>query len=60
MALGKRSEDNQDGLGYCGNARKKNHMKDKETKSNKSSIALVGFVAGAVTVLLVFFAMKGC
>jgi hypothetical protein len=31
-----------------------------EKKSNTSSIALVGFVAGVLTVLLVVFAIKGC
>ena len=28
--------------------------------STKRSIALVGFVAGVLTVVLVFFAMRGC
>jgi hypothetical protein len=35
-------------------------LHDKENKSSKTSIALGGFVAGVLTVLLVFFAMKGC
>ena len=35
-------------------------MNDKENKSTKSSIVLVGFVAGVLTVVLVFLAMKGC
>ena len=35
-------------------------MKDKENKSTKGSIALVGFAAGVLTVVLVVLAMKGC
>jgi hypothetical protein len=35
-------------------------MKDKGNKPNKTSFAIVGFVAGVLTVLLVLFAMRGC
>ena len=35
-------------------------MKEDENKANKTSIALVGFAAGVITVLLVLFATKGC
>jgi hypothetical protein len=35
-------------------------VKDKENRANKISIALVGFVAGVLTVLLALFATKGC
>lgn len=35
-------------------------MKDGEDKANKTSLALVGFAAGVLTVLLVLFALKGC
>jgi hypothetical protein len=37
-----------------------NDMKDSEDKANKTSLALVGFAAGVLTVLLVLFAIKGC
>lgn len=39
---------------------KGNDMKDQETKASKISMATVGLVAGALTVILVFLAMKGC
>ena len=35
-------------------------MNEKGNKSNRNSIALVGFVAGVLTVLLVVMAIKGC
>ena len=35
-------------------------MKDGENETNKASIAIIGFAAGALTVLLVLFALKGC
>jgi len=35
-------------------------MKDNENKPNNTSFAVVGFVAGVLTVLLVLFAMRGC
>lgn len=35
-------------------------MNDNPNKTNKTSFAIVGFVAGALTVALVFFALKGC
>ena len=35
-------------------------MGDNENRTNKTSIALVGFVAGVLTVVLVVFATKGC
>jgi hypothetical protein len=35
-------------------------MKDDEDKVNKTSIAIVGFGAGVITVLLVLFSLKGC
>lgn len=35
-------------------------MKDSETKSNTTSFAIIGFVAGVLTVILVVFATKGC
>jgi hypothetical protein len=31
-----------------------------ETRPNKTSLAVVGFAAGVLTVLLVLFAMRGC
>jgi hypothetical protein len=37
-----------------------NDMKDNESKPGNTSIALVGFIAGAFTVVLVFLAMKAC
>ena len=39
---------------------KRTGMNHKQNKSSKSSIALVGFVAGVLTVVLVVFALKGC
>ena len=35
-------------------------MKDGEHKVDKTSLAIVGFAAGIVTVLLVLLALKGC
>lgn len=35
-------------------------MKDNEKKANKTTVAVVGFVAGVITVILVVFAMRGC
>jgi hypothetical protein len=35
-------------------------MNDNETKSNRTSLVIVGFAAGAITVVLVFLALKGC
>jgi hypothetical protein len=34
-------------------------MKDNENK-NKASLAIVGFVAGVLTVVIIVFVMKGC
>ena len=34
--------------------------RDNENKPDKTSLAIVGFVAGVLTVLLVLFAMRGC
>lgn len=35
-------------------------MKDNENKAGKTSVAIVGFAAGVLTVILVLFATKGC
>jgi hypothetical protein len=35
-------------------------MNDKENRASKTSVALVGFAAGVLTVLLVLFALRGC
>jgi hypothetical protein len=35
-------------------------MNDNEPKTTKSSVAIVGFVAGIVTVVIVFLVLKGC
>ncbi len=35
-------------------------MQDNEKKTIKSSLAIVGFVAGFVTVLLVLLVVRGC
>jgi hypothetical protein len=35
-------------------------MKDGENRTDKTSVAVVGFVAGVLTVLLVLFVTKGC
>lgn len=35
-------------------------MADNENKSNRASIAIVGFAAGALTVVLVVLATKAC
>jgi hypothetical protein len=35
-------------------------MKDNEHKASKISVAVVGFAAGVLTVILVLFATKGC
>jgi hypothetical protein len=35
-------------------------MNDKKSKPGISSLALGGFIAGMLTVFLVFLAMKGC
>jgi hypothetical protein len=35
-------------------------MNESPNKTNKTSFAIVGFVAGALTVALVFFGLKGC
>jgi hypothetical protein len=35
-------------------------MKDDKNNTNKTSIAIVGFAAGVITVLLVLFSLKGC
>ena len=35
-------------------------MKDKENKSNTTSFAIIGFVAGVLTVILVVLATRGC
>lgn len=35
-------------------------MKGDENKPDKASFAVVGFVAGALTVLLVLLALRGC
>ncbi len=35
-------------------------MKHNQNKPNKNSFAVIGFVAGVLTVLLVLFATKGC
>jgi len=35
-------------------------MKDDENKADKTSFAIVGFVCGVLTVILLLFAMKGC
>lgn len=35
-------------------------MKDVENKPNKTSIAIVGFAAGVLTVILVVLAIRGC
>ena len=33
---------------------------DHENKTKKPSMAIVGFAAGVLTVIFVFFALKGC
>jgi hypothetical protein len=35
-------------------------MKESEDKADKTSLALAGFAAGVLTVLLVLFALKAC
>jgi uncharacterized protein involved in exopolysaccharide biosynthesis len=35
-------------------------MKDSEIKPSKTSLVLVGFVCGVLTVVLVVFALRGC
>jgi hypothetical protein len=35
-------------------------MADNENKASNSTFAIVGLVAGVLTVVLVFFAMKAC
>jgi hypothetical protein len=35
-------------------------MNDNGNKANRTSLALVGFAAGVITVLLVLLALKGC
>lgn len=37
-----------------------NQMGDNEKKPAKASLAIVGFVAGVLTVVLVVLATKGC
>jgi len=39
---------------------KSNGMKNNEPKTNKTSLAVVGFAGGVLTVILVVLAMKGC
>jgi hypothetical protein len=46
-------------LGFLISAIEKDGM-DNNPKGSKTSIALVGFVAGALTVVLVFLALKAC
>lgn len=35
-------------------------MGDNEKRANKTSVAIVGFVAGILTVVLVVLALRGC
>jgi hypothetical protein len=35
-------------------------MGDNQNRANKSSMMIVGFVAGVLTVVLVVLALKGC
>jgi hypothetical protein len=35
-------------------------MKDNEPKTKNTSLAIVGFAAGVLTVVIVFLALKGC
>lgn len=39
---------------------KNNSMNEKDKNSNKASIAITGFVAGVITILLVLFSLNGC
>jgi hypothetical protein len=39
---------------------KASDMKDNEKSTNKTTFALVGFVCGVLTVLMVVLVMKGC
>lgn len=41
-------------------ATKSNGMKNNKPKTDKTSLAIVGFACGVLTVILLVLAMKGC
>ena len=44
----------------CWTKNKELSMANNERKTSNSTFAIVGLVAGVLTVVLVFFALKGC